>query len=174
MVRCQLRWPETWWFGNGRSWLAWRRKSPQPLRLVATRDIQRGEDLVFAYHKKGMPNSHMFNDYGFVPFLNKNEEVALFSSNIEGLVWIQEQEPFLKALQHRLSQLDNGGGSKAGLTSAHHNFSFSTRDIATVGELPAHEAKWMSFGVSDPPSPKGDDVKLHERSVVRQQSPIVD
>ena len=78
------------------------------MRLVATRDIHRGEDLVHAYHEPGMPNNHMFAHYGFVPFLSETEEVALFAGDDEALAWMREQvcrlQPDDLASSHRLGR----------------------------------------------------------------------
>lgn len=87
IARFQRRWPKTHWIKP----LGWRRKSIKPLRLCANRDIRRGEELVFSYHRHGQSNVHMLADYGFVPFMSMSEGVALFSNNDEALAWLEEQ-----------------------------------------------------------------------------------
>ncbi|KAK9813449.1 hypothetical protein WJX73_010270 [Symbiochloris irregularis] len=140
-------WPDTYYIPL----LGWRRSNPKPLRLVATRNIRKGEDLVHSYHEPPLPSINMLARYGFVPFMSEAEEVALFSDEDEALAWIQEQGPFLEALQDRLSQISKGAAPEADLAGAHHSFSFSTRNSTVALDVPDMQAFFMALRILDPP-----------------------
>lgn len=64
---------------------------PEPsIRIVATRDIAPGEQLLLCY-SSGHSNDAMFLHYGFVPAGNTDDDVVLFDDTNAALNWHCQQ-----------------------------------------------------------------------------------
>ena len=74
------------------------RTAPAVLQVKATRDIEKGEELMFSYGSRS--STEFCAWYGFVPLRNVRDDVVLFRSIDAAITWLPDQSGLRRVAGH--------------------------------------------------------------------------